>query len=84
MPPLEAMACGVPVITSNNSSLPEVVGTAGITIDAKDTKSLAENMQRVLTDEKLANKMKKDGLIQAKKFSWAESAVKMKMVIDAV
>lgn len=84
MPPLEAMACGAPVITSNNSSLPEVVGTAGITIEAKDTNSLVKNMQRVLTDKKLANKMKKDGLIQAEKFSWAESAAKLKDIIDAI
>lgn len=84
MPPLEAMACGVPVITSNNSSLPEVVGTAGITIEAKDTSSLAKNIQRVITDKKLANKMKKDGLIQANKFSWTESAVKLKKIVDAI
>ena len=84
MPPLEAMACGLPVITSNNSSLPEVVGAAGITIEANDTNSLAKNIQSVLTNKKLASKMKKDGLIQAEKFSWSESANKLKKIIDSV
>jgi glycosyltransferase involved in cell wall biosynthesis len=84
MPPLEAMACGVPVITSNNSSLPEVVGDAGIMIDADDTDALVDSMKRVLTDNELAKKMRKAGLIQAKKFSWNTSATKMKEIINSI
>lgn len=79
IPPLEAMACGVPVITANNSSLPEVVGDAAILIDANDTKQLAKEIERVLSDKKLANELTQKGLAQAAKFSWDKSA---KQLID--
>ncbi len=82
MPPLEAMACGTPVITSNNSSLPEVVGDAGIMIEADDIKALASSIQKVLTNEKLAKEMSKKGLAQAKKFSWEKSAEKLHRIIE--
>lgn len=84
MPPLEAMACGTPVITSNNSSLPEVVGEAGIMVDAHDTKELTKQIERVLSDEKLASQMSKKGLEQAKKFDWDKSARKLIEVIESV
>ena len=82
MPPLEAMACGTPVITSNNSSLPEVVGEAGIMIDAKDTKTLTESIEKVISNTKLQNEMIKKGIKQAKKFSGEESAKKLHGLID--
>lgn len=82
MPPLEAMACGAPVITSNNSSLPEVVGEAGIMIDAKDTEALAKSIEKVISSKKLQNEMIKKGIKQAKKFSWEESAKKLHGLID--
>jgi glycosyltransferase involved in cell wall biosynthesis len=81
MPPLEAMACGTPVITSNNSSLPEVVGNAGIMIDANDTSALAKNIEKVLISQKMQSEMSKKGLKQAKKFSWEKSAKKMLKII---
>ena len=84
MPPLEAMACGVPVITSNNSSLPEVVGDAGIMVDAHDTDELSKQIARVLTDKKLATEMVKKGLKQAQKFSWEKSAKKLHELIEQV
>jgi glycosyltransferase involved in cell wall biosynthesis len=84
MPPLEAMACGTPVITSNNSSLPEVVGDAAITIEAHDTQRLAKNIERVLSDKKLAQSMAQKGLNQAKKFDWHKSAKKLISLIDRV
>ena len=73
-PPLEAMACGCPVVTSNTSSLPEVVGDAAITVNPYDTDSLAEAMRRVLTDNKLRDDMIRKGLEQSKKFSWEKTA----------
>jgi len=73
-PPLEAMACGCPVVTSNTSSLPEVVGEAGIMVNPYDTDSLAQAMRRVLTDDKLRDDMVRKGLEQAKKFSWERAA----------
>ena len=73
-PPLEAMACGVPVITSNNSSLPEVLGDAGIMIKAEDTASLTKEIERVLSDNKYAQNLRAKGLVRAKRFSWHKSA----------
>ena len=73
-PLLEAMACGCPVVTSNTSSLPEVVGEAGIMVNPYDTDSLAQAMRRVLTDKKLRDDMVRKGLEQAKRFSWEKAA----------
>ena len=84
MPPLEAMACGTPVITSNNSSLPEVVGEAGIMIDAKDTKALTKSIEKVISSKKLQNEMIKKGIVQAKKFSWEKSAKKLYELIQSI
>lgn len=77
MPPLEAMACGAPVVTSNNSSLPEVVGDAGIMVDVDGTKDLTNAIRRVLLDKNLQQKMKKAGILRAKQFSWTKSANKL-------
>jgi glycosyltransferase involved in cell wall biosynthesis len=70
LPVLEAMQCGVPVITSNTSSLPEVVGDAGIMLDPHDVEGLADAFMHVISDENLRQKMIAKGLEQAKKFSW--------------
>ena len=66
LPPLEAMACGCPVITSNTSSLPEVVGDAGIMIDPNDIDGLTESMHKILTDKELREEMSKKSLERAK------------------
>ena len=74
LPPLEAMVCGTPVITSNTSSLPEVVGDAGIMVDPFDVDGLAKAMYEVLTDDGLRDDMIKKGLERAKMFSWEKCA----------
>lgn len=74
LPPLEAMACGTPVVTSNASSLPEVVGDAAILVSPDDEDGLAEAMVRVLTTPTLRDEMRERGLAQAAKFSWARTA----------
>jgi glycosyltransferase involved in cell wall biosynthesis len=74
LPPLEAMACGCPVITSNASSLPEVVGDAGIMLDPHDETGLAEAIVRVLEDEDLRQGMIARGLEQSRRFSWDVTA----------
>jgi len=74
LPPLEAMACGCPVVTANTSSLPEVVGEAGIMVNPYDTHSLVQAMRRVLTDDKLRDSVVRKGLEQSKKFSWEKTA----------
>lgn len=84
MPPLEAMACGTPVITSNTSSLPEVVGDAGITLNPYDVDGLARAMQEVLTNDRLRLKMVKKGLEQAKKFSWEKAAKETLRVYESM
>lgn len=70
MPPLEAMSCGVPVITSNTSSIPEVVGDSAIMIDPKDEKVCINAMKDLYYNENLRNELSIKGLEQAKKFSW--------------
>lgn len=77
LPPLEAMACGTPVITSHASSLPEVVGEAGLMVEATDVEALAQAMQRVLEDNALREGMMARGWEQAKKFTWEAAASKL-------
>ncbi|MBT4384971.1 glycosyltransferase family 4 protein [Candidatus Peregrinibacteria bacterium] len=74
IPPLEAMACGCPVITSKTSSLPEVVGDAAIKIDPTSTSELVAAIKNTL---KSPEKYREKGLKQAQKFSWEESAAKL-------
>jgi glycosyltransferase involved in cell wall biosynthesis len=74
MPPLEAMACGTPVVTSNTSSLPEVVGEAGLMVDPHDPQALAEALARVLGDAELHAELVNRGLQQATTFNWRTTA----------
>jgi glycosyltransferase involved in cell wall biosynthesis len=74
LPALEAMHCGCPVIVSNRGSLPEVVGEAGILLDADDVEAWAGTMAEVLSSEELRGRMGRNGRIQAKKFSWQKTA----------
>jgi glycosyltransferase involved in cell wall biosynthesis len=74
LPVLEAMACGVPVICSNTSSLPEVAGDAALLVDPTDVRALAGAMERALTDEGKWREMRERGLQQAARFSWDEAA----------
>lgn len=73
-PILEAMACGTPVITSNNSNGPEIVGDAGILVNPYNIDDIAEAMIRYLTDEKLYNSLVRKGLRRAEEFSWTDTA----------
>ena len=76
MPPLEAMACGTPVITSDTSSLPEVVGNAAIISDPYDADKFTERMYELLTDEELRKEIIKKGFQRSKIFKWEDSAQK--------
>lgn len=84
IPPLEAMACGVPVVTSGNSSLPEVIGEAGLTADPHDPAQIGAQVQKVLTDPSLANQLKESGLARAKEFTWDSSAREILKVVKQV
>ena len=70
LPPLEAMACGCPVITSNKASLPEVVGDAAIICDPKNHNEMAEAILKIMSNNKLKKNLIKKGLKQAKKYTW--------------
>lgn len=74
LPALEAMSCGAPVIGSNTTSLPEVIGRKDALFDPFDEKSIAQKITEVLTNDQLRNDLARHGLEQAKKFSWEESA----------
>lgn len=74
IPPLEAMACGTPVISSNGGSLPEVVGDAGLLFDPKDSDGLSEMILRVLRDKGLRDELIKKGSGNIKRFSWDKTA----------
>lgn len=84
LPPLEAMACGTPVITSNTSSLPEVVGQAGIMVDPLDEAGLVETLARVLAEPELRERMRLAGLAQAAKFSWRRTAAETLATYEAI
>ena len=83
-PPLEAMACGTPVITSNTSSLPEVIGNAGIMVNPYKTEEIAEAMYKLLSDENIQNEMRRKGIERAKQFSWEETAKQTLYVYEEV
>jgi glycosyltransferase involved in cell wall biosynthesis len=74
LPPLEAMACGLPVIVSDVASLPEVVGDAGLLVDPHEVDELTVAMWRVLNDQQLRTEMQHKGLRQADRFSWERAA----------
>ena len=76
LPPVEAMACGTPVITSNNSSLPEVVGGAALLIDACDERALAEALLQIVEDQPLRARLREQGIKQAQKYTWRDAAEK--------
>lgn len=74
MPPLEAMACGVPVLTSGEASLPEVTGDSAVIVDAYSVNSIAEGMSRIYSDRNLRERLSREGSERAEKFTWEKSA----------
>lgn len=77
LPPLEAMACGTPVVTSNRASLPEAVGSAALQVDAEDNDALADAMARVLGNAHLRMRLVDLGRAQAARFTWKAAAEKL-------
>ena len=84
LPPLEAMASGTPVVTSNQSSLPEVTGDAAVLVDPYDVASIVDGIRRVLTDPVLAADLRRRGPERAREFSWARSVEKTRSVYEQV
>jgi glycosyltransferase involved in cell wall biosynthesis len=74
LPVLEAMACGTPALTSNVSALPETAGDAALLVDPKDHQSIAEGIERILTDRRLRRRLAAAGIARAARFHWEETA----------
>ena len=84
VPPLEAMACGAPVITSNTSSLPEVVGDAALLVDPHKSGELSAALLRILGDKQLQEELRQKGYERVKHYTWPVSARKMLSVYQRV
>jgi glycosyltransferase involved in cell wall biosynthesis len=82
--PLEAMACGTPVIVSKTSSLPEVIGDAGVMVNPNSSVEVSRTMSQVLTDSHLREMLKEKGLKRAELFSWEKSAVSLLTVLESI
>jgi glycosyltransferase involved in cell wall biosynthesis len=83
LPPLEAMASGTAVLTGNRSSLPEVVGDAGLLVDPFDVEAIAEGICRLVGDSVLRRELRRRGLLRATQFSWDETALRTWDVVQS-
>lgn len=84
MPPLEAMACGVPVLTSTEASLPEVVGDCAVTVDAFSVDDIAGGLKRLYENENMRIQLSQKGYQRAQEFTWANAAEKLYEVYEEV
>ena len=84
MPLLEAMACGTPVVASRSSSLPEVVGDAGVLVTPTDPRELSAALRELLADDDRRARLREAGLARARTFSWQRMAVETVQVYREV
>ena len=84
LPPLEAMACGCPVIVSNTSSLPEVCGSAAYYVDPSSIDRLAEAIAKVMLDDDVKHSLRQKGVERARLFSWENTAMNIMRVLEEV
>ncbi len=84
LPPLEAMASGTPVVTSNLSSLPEVAGDAAVLVDPYDPAAIADGIYRVLSDDGFSAELRRKGLARARQFSWETSVRRVREIYREV
>ena len=84
LPPLEAMACGTPVVVGDSGSLPEIVGSAGFAVDPDDVRAMAGAIISIIVQENLAADLRRDGPVQAARFTWENTAVETLKVYDGV
>ncbi len=81
LPPLEAMACGAPVVASNRTSLPEVLGDAALLVDPGNTEAIADAISRVLTSQSVATDLRTRGLARAAEYNPARTATAMSVLL---
>jgi len=84
LPPLEAMAHGTPVVTSNTSSLPEVVGNAAVLVNPENVFEIMRAVHRVLLDQPLRERLKQRGYEQAARYSWDNSVQRIVQVYNEI
>jgi glycosyltransferase involved in cell wall biosynthesis len=84
LPPLEAMAHGTPVVTSNTTSLPEVVGSAAVLVNPENVFDIMRALLKVLTDQPLRERLKQRGYEQAARYSWETSVQRILRVYSEV
>ncbi len=84
LPPLEAMACGTPVITGNRTSLPEVVGDGGLMVDPTDVRAIASALHMVLLDRESRRSLAERGLLRSKRFSWKTTSEMTLQILSEV
>jgi glycosyltransferase involved in cell wall biosynthesis len=84
LPPLEAMASGTPVVTSNVSSMPEVTGGAAVLVDPYQVESIREGIERVLTEPSLREELRAKGIARAEAFSWEQSVARIREIYGEV
>lgn len=84
LPPLEAMACGAPVIASNASSLPEILGDAALLVDPRDVGAIADATEHMITSPSLRDELRAKGFAQAAKYSWERAAQQTLQVYEKV
>jgi glycosyltransferase involved in cell wall biosynthesis len=84
LPVIEAMRCGCPVITSNNTSLPEVGGDAALYVDPRRVDEIANAMERCLTDSELNHGMRRRGLLHSATFTWERTAQRTYDAYDSI
>jgi len=82
LPLVEAMAHGTPVLTANNSSMPEVAGDAGLLVDAQDVGSIANGLNQLITNKELRKKLAENAKSNAARFNWDESARQLVTVFE--
>jgi glycosyltransferase involved in cell wall biosynthesis len=80
--PLEAMACGTPVVTSSRTALPEVVGEAAVLVDPYDVEAIAWGVHRVVDDEGLRQALSHQGLARAQRFTWEQTAARVWQILQ--
>jgi len=81
LPIIEAMACGVPVLTSNVTSMPEIAGDAAVLVDPRSVEDIAAGLDSILSDQALRSKLVASGLIQAAKYSWDTTASQIAAIL---
>jgi len=84
LPALEAMQCGTPTISSNNSSIPEVVGNAGVLISPYDEDALAQSMLTIYNNEGLQSKYSELGIKRATEFSWEKTVNQYETIFNKI